>query len=172
MLKLLMRDLVSLLNKSLLVLIIIILGIVFESSTKEQVKYLPAPVNKVSTSDTLEEIYQEILTLKLDHPEIVFSQVILETGYLSSKLFQTHNNLFGMRVSGSRATTSTTIVNGYKYYSHWRESLVDYALLQMAFYRNKTKEEYYQKLERAYAEDPLYTDKLKYIEQQLKDPAS
>ena len=112
---------------------------------------------------TLDSIYYEINKLNLEHPEIVFSQVILETGYLTSKLYRENNNLFGMRVSGSRATMSNKIVNGYKWYPSWRESLIDYALLQMAFYKNKSEKEYFDKLSRVYAEDPYYVTKLKKI---------
>ena len=117
---------------------------------------------------TLDSIYTEILNLRLDHPTIVYSQVLLETGFLSSELYKTNNNLFGMRVSGSRATTSTKIINGYKYFENWRESLLDYGFLQMAFYRNLSEKEYYHKLERVYAEDPNYVNKLKNLQKRMK----
>lgn len=121
-----------------------------------------------SNQPTLDSIYNEILNLRMDYPNIVFSQVLLETGTLTSSLYKTNNNLFGMKVSGSRATTSTKIINGYKWYPHWRESLIDYALLQMAFYRVKSEEEYFQRLGSVYASDHNYVKKLKDIHNKLK----
>lgn len=115
------------------------------------------------TQPTLDSIYSEILNLRLDHPNIVFAQVLLETGYLSSELYKNNNNLFGMKISGSRATTSTKIVGGYKWYPNWRESLLDYALLQMSFYRRLSEEEYFKKLSTTYASDHGYINKLKEL---------
>lgn len=136
-------------------------------------KFISKAPNKAEVPDqldpkvTLDSIYTEILKLRLDHPTIVFSQVLLETGNLTSDLYKTNNNLFGMRVSGNRATTSIKIVNGYKWYKDWRESLIDYSLLQMAFYKDKSEEEYFNQLSRAYAQDASYIDKLKKIREKL-----
>ena len=110
-----------------------------------------------------DSVYAEILRLNLEHPKIVYAQAVLETGYFTSELFESNNNMFGMRKSGSRVTTSNKIKEGYKWYPNWRESLLDYAFLQSSFYRRKTKEEYFSKLSRSYAEDPKYTAKLKKI---------
>lgn len=125
------------------------------------------PVFEIPAEIVLDSIYTEILNLRLDHPNIVFSQVLLETGNLTSSLYKTNKNLFGMKVSGSRATTSLKVMNGYKWYPNWRESLLDYSLLQMSFYRNKTEEEYLKQLSKVYAQDSKYIDKLREIKQQL-----
>ena len=159
-----------------LLLILILLSLTLLNSSRN-ITYVSIPrildvTENPTYETTLDSIYQAILDYRLDHPEIVYSQIVLETGYLTSNLFLQNNNLFGMRVSGSRATTSTIIVDGYKWYPHWRESLLDYALLQMAFYRNKSEESYYTKLGRAYAEDPNYIIKLKNLQEKLKNPQS
>lgn len=154
-----------------LLLIVLSISISFrEAPTVELPKIEETKI--ITKQDILDSIWNEILYLELEHPEIVYSQILLETGYLNSKLFRTNNNLFGMRISGSRATTSNKIINGYKWYPHWKDSLLDYALLQMAFYKNKSKKEYHEKLSRVYAEDPLYVIKLQKIQESLKDPST
>ena len=122
----------------------------------------PLIIETVNTT-LLDSIYNEIIELELEHPEIVFTQVLLESSYATSDLFKSNNNLFGMKPSGSRVTTSDSIVNGYKWYPNWRESLIDYGLLQMAFYRGLSEAEYYQRLSDNYAQDSKYVEKLKSI---------
>lgn len=116
----------------------------------------------------LDSIYYQILALEIEHPKIVYSQALLESGYATSPLFVNNHNLFGMKESGQRATTSNVIINEYKYYPNWRESIIDYALLQMAFYKGLTRDEYYNKLRQTYANDSLYIHKIKRIEENLK----
>lgn len=109
----------------------------------------------------LDSIHQEIINLELLYPEIVYQQVLHESNNLTSSLFISNNNLFGMKVSGNRATTSNKIIKGFKWYKNWRESLLDYALYQMAFCRVSTKEAYYNLLQKSYASDSMYLQKLK-----------
>ena len=108
-----------------------------------------------------DSVYSYIFELRLDHPEVVFAQVMLESNKLSSKLFRENHNLFGMKIAGNRPTTAIGVKNGYAYYKTWRESVIDYALYQAAYRRNLSKEEYYIKLGENYAEDSEYVQKLK-----------
>lgn len=157
---------IKFLLKSILV-VIIILGIsLFVASAwkwAEKEDNKPLIIETINTT-LLDSIYDEIINLEIEHPDIVFSQALLESDYASSDLFISNNNLFGMKASGSRATTSDSIVNGYKWYPNWRESVVDYALLQMAFYRGLNESEYYIRLSNNYAQDSKYVHKLKSID--------
>ena len=150
----------------LLLLLIFAIGLFYVSFSFNKVDKEKQIVKPKQTIISLEQslkdsIYTEILNLRLDHPEIVYQQIIHETGNLSSSIFKSNHNLFGMRASGNRATTSNKVVNGYKWYSSWRESLLDYALFQMAYYKNLEKDEYYSKLSKSYAEDENYITLLK-----------
>ncbi|MDA3854978.1 MAG: glucosaminidase domain-containing protein [Candidatus Woesearchaeota archaeon] len=157
----------------LVFLLFIVISISISFKEPPKMKLPEVKKDKIITKqEILSSIWKEIIYLKLEHPEIVYSQILLETGYLSSELFKTNNNLFGMRISGSRATTSNKIINGYKWYPHWKDSLLDYALLQMAFYKGKSKKEYHEKLKRVYAEDPFYIIKLQKIQETLGDPST
>lgn len=150
---------------TILVVIIIIPYVNPKESDEDSIESLN-PIN--SPQSLIDSIYTEILIMRIEHPTIVFAQVLLETGYLTSDLFISNNNLFGMKASGSRATTSNVIVNGYKYYPTWRESLIDYALLQMAFYRRIDEDEYFKRLSSSYASDPNYIKKIQNIQKTLK----
>lgn len=120
-----------------------------------------------SFTQTLDSIYNKIVYMNLKYPTIVFSQVIIETDSLTSGYYLNNHNLFGMHQSGSRATVSREMQGKLKYYNSWEESLIDYALLQMAFYRTLTKEEYLSKLQRTYAEDSNYRNMVEEMEQKV-----
>ena len=146
------------------VLIVILTSLIFYFHLSiEEENNEPLIIETINTT-LLDSIYDEIINLEIEHPDIVFSQALLESDYASSDLFISNNNLFGMKASGSRATTSDSIVNGYKWYSNWRESVVDYALLQMAFYRGLNESQYYTRLSNNYAQDSKYVHKLKSID--------
>ena len=104
---------------------------------------------KYENFNILDSIHSEIINLNIEHPEIVYNQFLLETGNGTSKLFKENNNLFGMKNSGNRITTSDSILNGYKYYSHWRESILDYGFLQASFYKGLTLDEYLNRLSKS-----------------------
>ena len=90
---------------------------------------------------------------ELKEPEIVLSQIKLETGYLNSKICINNNNLLGLMKSKTE----------YYKFSHWIESLIFYKYKIQNRYKSN-KETYYQFLIRIkYAEDNYYIKKLKQI---------
>ena len=89
----------------------------------------------------------------IKHPDIVYAQAILETGYFKSSVCQNSNNLFGLYDSK---------VGKYYRFKHWTESVIAYK----NYIQNKYKSDssYYEFLESInYAEDPHYIKKLKTI---------
>lgn len=98
---------------------------------------------------TKEEIYQVMDSLQIHHQEIVYAQIILETGNFTSKGCRNYNNLVGIMRKGR-----------LRRYKHWSESLVDYKKLIQSRYRKG--EDYYVFLRRIrYARNPNYTKQLK-----------
>lgn len=92
----------------------------------------------------------------LYHPEIVYAQAQLETGYFKSQGCLQHNNLFGLYNSRLKR---------YHRFGHWTESVVAYK--DWIQRRYKPPNNYYSFLERIhYASDPLYIRKLKQIVRQ------
>jgi len=101
---------------------------------------------------TEENLYNELIAQGVDFPQIVLAQAILETGHFKSNACVSHNNLFGIRC-----------FNGvYKDYNHWTDCVASYKKYIQKY--NDLPTDYYKYLdELSYAEDSLYTQKLKQI---------
>jgi uncharacterized FlgJ-related protein len=110
-------------------------------------------------------LYLEIIENDIKHPDIVLAQAILESGYLSSPIFIENNNLFGMRFPERRPTVALSENRGYSVYDCWTDSVKDYKLFQEFLFRRKekTRDEYFDYLDRIYAEDSNYVPFLKKV---------
>lgn len=110
-------------------------------------------------------LYLEIIENDIKHPDIVLAQAILESGYLSSQIFIENKNLFGMRFPERRPTLAISENRGYSVYDCWIDSVKDYKLFQDFLFRRKekTRDEYFDYLNRIYAEDPNYVPFLKKV---------
>jgi flagellum-specific peptidoglycan hydrolase FlgJ len=145
--------------------IILVALIVDVSYKKPEIIYIDKVI--VIHEDNLfdkDKFAKTIKNTKIKFPHIVYAQSILETGNWNSTIFMENNNLFGMRNSGNRSTTSNGNLKGYACYDSWKESLYDYAFYQASYLRHiKTEEEYFNYLNTSYANDTLYVDKIKSI---------
>lgn len=119
----------------------------------------------ITTVDMFESIMEQ---LGINCPEVVMAQIVLETNYLTSKIFLDNHNLFGMKESSRDYDIGSQ--HGHALYPNTNASLLDYRAWQkiMGGHKCKTNEEYLYFLDhlpggRRYAEDPLYTQKLKKI---------
>jgi len=121
---------------------------------------------KAMTDDEM-ELYESILCMNFDHPEIVWAQAILETGHLKSKLYVEHNNLFGMRFPKKRFTFAIERTkNGYSSYSSRDSSLTDYLVWQNLVIKKRnhmTSTSYYKYLDRVYCDTRGYSKQLKKL---------
>lgn len=119
------------------------------------------PTEQLSLDDSIRRF---IKFINVSHPDIVYAQAVLESGNFTSYGFRTRNNLFGMK----RATRRANMNNGegiWSHYERWEYSVVDYALYQATYMTDSAgrvydRETYLRKLQRSYAEDPRYTEKL------------
>ena len=132
------------------------------------------PVEPVHTVETIffevsndvfseELLVKAIKQMKLDHPHVVLAQAKLETGHFKSTIFLENNNLFGMKRARSRPTTAVGSHRGHAVYRNWRESLIDYVLYSAYYTDDKNEHELYEHLGKHYAEDPIYSVKLKDV---------
>jgi hypothetical protein len=120
-----------------------------------------------------ENLVQACSLANIKFPRIAAAQILLETGYLSSKIYKINNNLFGMKTSSRHNIEA----NGHAAYNSVAESILDYAAFQSQILKNKSiknEEEYLRLLDNLpfckgcrYAEDPSYTKKLKKILQKF-----
>ena len=100
-----------------------------------------------------EGLYDALLYYDIQHPDIVYAQALLETGYFKSKGCTRDNNLFGLYDSKTRR---------YCIFNYWTESVEAYK--NWIQYRYKPPNDYYEFLRRIhYASDPRYITKLKQI---------
>lgn len=99
----------------------------------------------------IDSLFDYICEMKIEHPEIVFKQAMLETGWLKSPYLVNKNNFFGFR--GQQYLT----------FKSWKESVDYYKKWQQKRYTN-SNEDYYKFLIRIkYATSNTYIQNLKKI---------
>lgn len=119
-----------------------------------------------SVTDTLsfkDSVYMYILSLNIQHADIVLKQALYETGHFTSKICKENNNLFGMKVAKQRPTTATGEQYNHAKYDSWQQSVIDYAIWQTKYCHNLTENEYLQYLQRVYSTNKKYVSILKHI---------
>jgi hypothetical protein len=116
---------------------------------------------------TQDNVLSLMCELGIDHPHIVYAQMLLESGHFGSNLAKINHNYFGMKQPSKRRTVSLGKKNGYASYKNWAYSVLDYALWQWNYAKNLTEEEYLALLGRMYAEDANYANKVKTISRSL-----
>lgn len=119
--------------------------------TKEQI------VQEITFEDS---VYNYILELNIQHPEVVLRQARIESGNFKSRVFLENNNMFGMKIPNRRPNMVSGSNRGYAVYNSWQESIIDYALYQVYSGKNLSKEDYINMLNNNYAEDAEYLNKL------------
>ena len=122
-----------------------------EDITKEQI------IQEISFEDS---VYNYILELNIQHPEVVLRQARTESGNFKSRVFLENNNMFGMKIPSKRPNMVSGSNRGYAVYNNWQESVIDYALYQVYSGKNLSKEDYINMLNNNYAEDTEYLNKL------------
>lgn len=122
-----------------------------EDITKEQI------IQEISFEDS---VYNYILELNIQHPEVVLRQARIESGNFKSRVFLENNNMFGMKIPNKRPNMVSGSNMGYAVYNNWQESVIDYALYQVYSGKNLSKEDYIKMLNNNYAEDTEYLNKL------------
>lgn len=132
---------------------LITLMYIFEGRANAPDKTLPVPQDTITTPEFYNQTAEEglssaLLYYDLYHPDIVYAQAQLETGYFSSVRCLKYNNLFGLYNSKHKR---------YCGFGHWTESVVAYK--DWIQRRYKPPNDYYRFLEGInYASDPLYME--------------
>jgi hypothetical protein len=152
-----------------IVLVCISIGYVISSAGNH-----PNPIEKMVYEDRLilitaddtvfsEELFiKKLKQLKVKFPYIAVAQARQETYHYTSNIFLENNNLFGMKMAGTRPTTAIGINRKHALYDNWEDSVIDYAFFQTSFLRKlKTEEQYLDYLNKHYAEDTIYNINLK-----------
>lgn len=129
---------------------------------------------QVIPTDSLQVVY-DLIKENAWYPNVIFAQLVLESGSGKSMLAQQANNLFGMKLVAQRPTTQLYNTNYtinecvYGKYLNWQHSILDRILWDYNFFSNKPSEtEYMNVIKARYAEDPNYVNKLIQLIEQTK----
>ena len=126
-------------------------------------------VHEIGKRDiSIDNIYSLFEYLNIEHSDIVFAQMKLESGNFNSNLAKNNNNFFGMKYPRQRATVAQGADRGYAYYRSWSYSVLDYAMWQRRYASGLTEDEYLEMLLEKYAEDKSYVKKVKSIADSIK----
>ena len=137
-------------------------------------------INKVQPTtiidSTLNEnnVYTMLLMYNIKYPEVVMSQIMIESAYLKSKLTKRNNNIIGMTVPFKRQTTAIN-KTGFAKYLSWIDCIQDYKLYQdyiLSKNNIQTKKQYISFLHRNYANAPQYKTRLTELSKtyELRNP--
>ena len=145
------------------ILVGVVIGLLinlFTPKTTVVYKEINKPNQTIILADTIKpyssivdsNVYREIVSNNIYHPDIVLAQAKLETGNYKSKACTVYNNLFGLRKPDG----------SYYKFNSWQESVKAYK----DWVQNKytPPNDYYDFLDSiGYAEDESYISKLKDI---------
>lgn len=109
-------------------------------------------------------LYDFVVECGAWYPDIIVKQAILESGNFSSNVYKRTNNLFGMKLAKSRNTTRNIHSKELEYadFYNWQLSVIDRILWDYAIFDSiPTREKYLKKLQKIYAEDKDYINKIK-----------
>lgn len=145
------------------ILVGVVIGLLvsfFTPKTTVVYKEINRPNQTIILADTVKpysslvdsNVYREIVSNNIYHPDIVLAQAKLETGNYKSKACTVYNNLFGLRKPDG----------SYYKFNSWQESVKAYK----DWVQNKytPPNDYYNFLDSiGYAEDDEYIKKLKHL---------
>ena len=100
------------------------------------------------------------------YPEVLLAQAQIESGRYTSNVFNSANNLYGMKVVNSRFHCQTGSYFSYGCYDSWKLSVLDRLLWDLFIFDSiKPEKDDYLRALRNYAEDPNY---IQTIQQTIK----
>lgn len=112
----------------------------------------------ILTDDVL---YRYLLDIRVPHAKIILCQAKIESANYKSPLFKSNNNLFGMKIPTQRANVGSPGRAGYQSYVRWEDSATDMLIFILSHGLDKLSDkEYLKYLQKFYAEDPNYVNKI------------
>ena len=111
-----------------------------------------------------EHVWEYINSIDIQHPDLVYAQVILESGHLKSYKCVNDCNLLGMKRPRRRPTTQIG-TKDFSVYESWQSSIDDYKLWQDYTTRNckVSRKKYLIILDKIYCKNGSYSNKLRVI---------
>lgn len=125
----------------------------------------------ISDPFTEDKVRVYLKEMNVKYPEVALAQMKLESANGTSKMFRENNNLFGMKLPKVRPTTALGEKNNHSYYSHWRQSVIDYAMWQsfvMDPENIASEGDWVEYLDKMYSEDGSYGRKIMTIRKSIQ----
>lgn len=114
-----------------------------------------------SRAPTERELKEYATRIGIQNVDIVVNQWKIESARGTSNLAVKSRNLFGMRKHSRKQSFSIgTTKSGFAIYERWQDSVNDYLIWQMLYAKDLTREQYLKYLQKNYAKDGNYLQKL------------
>lgn len=135
----------------------------FVAVKKPEKEYITAEIT-IKEKDYKKTVFEMIDELPFQYPEIVKAQSILESGNFKSQVFLHNLNPYGMRLALQRVTTAKGSNLNHAVYESVEQATLDRLLFETKYLHGLSKEQYYNYLDRVYAESGNnYSKTLKQI---------
>ena len=135
----------------------------FVAVKKLQKEYITTEIT-IKEKDYKKTVFEMIDELPFKYPEIVKAQSILESGNFKSQVFLHNLNPYGMRLPLQRVTTAKGSNLNHAVYESVEQATLDRLLFETKYLHGLSKEQYYNYLDRVYAESGNnYSKTLKQI---------
>lgn len=118
-------------------------------------------LGSIAIGQSKQEVKREIIKQGIKKPLVVTAQAFYESGHLKSHIYNANNNLFGMREAKVRRTTAKGTRYNHAYYTNWKQSIKDYKIWQLRYYKGGNYYDFLQSY--GYAESKKYIETLKQI---------
>ena len=135
----------------------------FVAVKKPEKEYITTEIT-IKEKDYKKTVFEMIDELPFQYPEIVKAQSILESGNFKSQVFLYNLNPYGMRLPLQRITTAKGSNLNHAIYESVEQATLDRLLFETKYLHGLSKEQYYNYLDRVYAESGnSYSKTLKQI---------
>ena len=153
---------VSYFSTTKLILLSILLLVLMSFTTVKYIYVDSETKIDLRTDNTFSEenLRKEIKRLPFKYKDIIYAQCVLESGYFKSPVFKENNNLLGFKEARQRITTAKGTHLNHAYYDSWKDCLLDALIYQVKYTSKLPRDKYLDYLNRVYAEDPNYKQKL------------
>ena len=145
------------------VLFISVFFLSFIAAKKPEKEYIKTEIT-IKEKDYKKTVFEMIDELPFKYKDIVRSQAVLESGNFKSLVFKQNFNAFGMRQAMQRLSTATGSNLNHATYKTVEDCVIDRLLYETKYLHGLSREQYFQYLDRLYAESGNnYSKTLKQI---------
>ena len=145
------------------VLFISVFFLSFIAAKKTEKEYIKTEIT-IKEESYKKAVFDRVDELPFYYKDIIKAQILLETGNFKSAVYLYNKNIFGFRVAKSRLTTQSGENLKHATYKTVEDCVIDRLLYETKYLHGLSREQYFQYLDRLYAESGNnYSKTLKQI---------